>query len=894
LLDQLDRGLDSALTLISAPAGFGKTTLLVQWVARAAPPVAWVTAREQNKSALTFFTSLAEAVRACYPGAPILPDTSRLLRHGAHAPHEYIAATLFRELGEVPGRLVLLIDDFHLIDDEAVLHFVTDLIQDAPDTIHLILSARADPPLPLERLRARAELLEIRGSGLQFTQDEVEAFLTTHLGDELGRTFAGEATRRTEGWIAGLRLALVSLQSDPHPEDFLRRLDANGGQHVMGYLISEVLAQQPPPVQRFLLRTSVLDQLSGDLCDAVTSSLDDLVDDLADGHAALERLERLNLFLLRLDEPGDWYRYHALFQELLQHELRARVGRAEVMALHRKASDWYAQHDMIDEALRHAFKAEDSEAAAHLIESHFEKALNEQRWRDLERWLKLLPESLVHERPALLVALATVHSIQERLNAIPPLLRRAEKLMRAQPEMCVALPDAILRGMCDVMWAQDYYWKSASARGRRFSARAIASLPPTSTFARGSGILYSGMLYQQTGGYDAGARMVERVIDADESATVTARALLCLCLISRQAGRLDRCQTAAERLLAYARRYHLLLDINWAHYFLGWVAYERDRLDEARDHLLAVSEDRYFANAISASDSLSALTLTYQAQGRATEAEEALQDLNHYAVELNHSFAMGAVAGLRARLALLREDQLTAQSMLPWLDQPSSPPTPMIWLLPPSLTQARILATQEDEESLRQAVARLDELEQFARSTHDQWRLYIIQNLQAVAYAGLGQRIEALTLLRQTLASTLPQRFVRTFADCGPKMAGLLRELRAGELPAELARYVDHILSAGAQRQSASAPATAAHRTPEKAQTASALASPLTAREIEVLLLLDQRYSDKEIAQTLVISSFTVQAHTRSIYRKLDVSDRREATSKARTIGLIQHASAAT
>jgi LuxR family maltose regulon positive regulatory protein len=230
--------------------------------------------------------------------------------------------------------------------------------------------------------------------------------------------------------------------------------------------------------------------------------------------------------------------------------------------------------------------------------------------------------------------------------------------------------------------------------------------------------------------------------------------------------------------------------------------------------------------------------------------------------------------------------------MLPWLDQPSSPPTPMIWLLPPSLTWARILATQEDEESLRQAVARLDELEQFARSTHDQWRLYIIQNLQAVAYAGLGQRIEALTLLRQTLISTLPQRFVRTFADCGPKMAGLLRELRAGELPADLARYVDHILSACAQRQSDVAPAKAAHRTPEKAQTA--LASPLTAREIEVLLLLNQRYSDKEIAQALVISSFTVQAHTRSIYRKLDVSDRREATSKARTIGLIQHASAAT
>jgi LuxR family maltose regulon positive regulatory protein len=883
LLDQLDRGLTCALTLISAPAGFGKTTLLVQWVTRASLPVAWVTVREQNKSALPFFISLAEVVRACYPGAPTLRDTARLLKHGAHAPHEYIAATLFRELGELPGPLVLLIDDFHLVGDDAILHFITDLIQDAPDTTHMILSTRADPPLPLERLRARADMIEIRGSGLQFTQEEVEVFLTTHLGDELGRTFAGEATRRTEGWIAGLRLALISLQSNPHPEDFLRRLDAHGGQHVMGYLISEVLAQQPPHVQTFLLRTSILDQLSGDLCDAITSSLDDL----ADGRSTLERLERLNLFLLRLDEPGDWYRYHALFQELLQHRLRARVGRDEVMALHRRASEWYAQHDMIDEALRYALKVDDGETAARLVERQMERALDEERWRDLERWLHLLPDTVIHTRPALLLALAAVHSIQLRLTAIPPLLRQAEERMREQPETCEALSDAVLRGTCDVMWAQDHYWKNEGAEGLRVIERAIAALPPSFTFVRGSGILYLGLLQQLVGHGEAAISMLERLVDSSESATVTARALFALCLIARQAGRPDLCEASAQRLLTYARRHNVVLDSNWARYFLGWVAYERNRLDEARDHFLAVAEERYFANAISASDSLSALALTYQAQGHATEAEEALQDLNHYAVELNHSFAMGAVAGLRARLALLRDDRLTARSMLLWLDHPSSPPTPMIWLLPPSLTQARILVALGDEENLRAAVKRLAELEQFAQATHDTWRLYMIQNLQALACYGLGQHNEALALLRQTLVAAQPQGFVRTFADCGPKMTELLRELRAGKLPADLARYVDHILSACAQRQSDVAPAKAAHRAQENTRTA--LASSLTAREIEVLLLLEQRYSDKEIAQALVISSFTVQAHTRSIYRKLDVSDRREATNKARTMGLIHH-----
>jgi LuxR family maltose regulon positive regulatory protein len=843
-----------------------------------------VTVREQNKSALTFFTSLAEAVRACYPDTPTLRDTSRLLKHGARAPHEYIAATLFRELGDLPGQLVLLIDDFHLIVDDVVLHFITDLIQDAPDTTHLILSARADPPLPLERLRARAEMVEIRGSALQFTQDEVEAFLTTHLGGALGQTFAGEATRRTEGWIAGLRLALISLQSDPHPEDFLRRLDANGGQHVMGYLISEVLSQQPPPIQDFLLRTSVLDQLSGDLCDAITPPLVDL----SDGHSTLERFERLNLFLLRLDESGDWYRYHPLFQELLQHELRARLGRDEVLALYRKASDWYARHDMIDEALRHALNADDGETAANIVEHQMEKALNEERWRDLERWLKALPEPLLQKRPALLIAFAAVHSIQERLSAIPPLLRRVVDLMRERPGSCDAFADDVLRGVCDFLWAQDHYWKSEGAKGLRDAERALKALPATFAFARGSSVLYLGMLLQLAGKGEDAIDMLKDLIDTDESATVTTRALLSLCLIARRDGRLDLCEMFAQRLLAYALRHNVVLDINWARYFLGWVAYERNRLGEARDYFLAVSEDRYFANAISACDSLSALALTYHTLGNLTEAEETLQDLNHYAVELNHSFAMGAVAGLRARLAILREDQLTARSMLPWLDQPSSPPAPMLWLLPPSLTRARILVAQNDEQSLRQAVARLDELERFAWSTHDLWRVYIIHNLQAVAYAGLGQRVEAFALLRQTLTGARPQGFVRTFADCGPKMTQLLRELRADELPADLARYVDHILTACAHRQNNIAPAQTAPKAHKKAQTP--LASPLTTREIEVLLLLDQRYTDKEIAQTLVISSFTVQAHTRSIYRKLDVSDRREATNKARTMGLIKTA----
>jgi LuxR family maltose regulon positive regulatory protein len=827
-----------------------------------------------------FFALVVEAIHSVTSDALAVADTAHLLRHGGRASYRYIATTLLRELSALPEEFVLVVDDYHLVSHEAIHQFISDLAQEHLPTAHLILSSRSDPLVSFERVRAGVDVAEIRASALQFTPAEVEAFLIPYLGAEESQHIAVDVAKWTEGWIVGLRLAILSLKSNPRPDEILARLKASGGHHVMGYLVSEALSQQSPETQTFLLRTSVLEQLNGALCDAVVGSNEVK----EQGQATLERLERLNLFITRLDDRGEWFRYHALFQELLQHELLARQGQAAVFSLHRRASEWYAHRGMIDEALTHGLKTNDGEVAARLIERNIEPALNEQRWRDLERWLKLLPDAVIQQRPALLVALAMVHSIRERLRAIPALLRRAEDLMAAQPERSEALSDTVLRGTCAVLWAQDHYWRNEGPEGLCDVKRAIEALPAGSTFARGSALMYAGLLGQLTGD-GAAADRLEAVVDTDESAAVTARALLSLCLISRQTGRLDKCEASAKRLLTYAENQRLILDTNWAHYFLGWVAYERNNLDSARDHLLSVSELRYFANAISASDSLITLALTFQAQGCLTEADKTLQDLNDYATELNHSFAMTAVAGLRSRLALARGDLLTTLAMYPWLNTPSSAPTPMVWLLPPSLMQASISLAQGDEEHLRQAIVQLADLEAFAQSTHELWRLYTIHSLQAIAKYEVGQCAEALSLLRQTLVAAQPQRFVRTFADCGPKMVSLLRQIRLQSLAPQMARYVDDILAACAVAEPSYPPA---HTLPDELFGGQLQeASPLTAREIQVLLMLDQRYSDKEIADALVISSFTVRAHTRNIYRKLDVSDRRGAASKARDMGIL-------
>jgi LuxR family maltose regulon positive regulatory protein len=769
-----------------------------------------------------------------------------------------------------------------------VLDFVVELVQEAAQTLQLVLSSRVDPPLPIERLRAGGQLREIRASALQFTSEEVEDFLTAQLGAGTGRAIAEEATMRTEGWIAGLRLAVLSVQADPRPEQLLTCLRASGGQHVMGYLVAEVLAQQQPHVQDFLLRTSLLEQFTGDLCDAVAGVDDPRIH----GQEILDEIERQNLFVTRVGDHGDWRRYHALFQQFLQHELVSRFGPDEVTAVRRKASEWYARHGKIDEALGQALSIDDYEMASRLIESQMEKALNEERWRDLERWLTLLPDAVVQDRPALLIAQAVTHSVQQRLRAIPPLLRRAAELMRAHSGVGTAPPKEVLQGMSDVLWAQDLYFKGEGARGARFAARAIAALPFTSTYTRGSAIMWSALLKQLVGESEDATQNLERLIDTDESPGVTGRALLALCLISWQAGRLNRCHTSAERLLAYAQRHQLLLDVNWARYFLGWVAYERNNLDEACDYFLAVSEQRYFANAISASNSLSALILTYHSQGLATEVEEALQDLNRYADELNHSYALAAVASMRAQLALARNDLDTARVMYPWLNLPSTPPTPMLWLLSPSIAQARILLAFDDKKSWRGAIERLAELERFAQSTHDQWRLYTIHSLQALAHFQLGQRTKAFALVQEAISAAQPEHIVRTFADFGPEFTKLLRAVRLQSLPPGMARYVDAILSATLPTQRDIVPEAAGPTSTSTAQ--SSLISPLTVREIEVLLMLTQRLSDKEIAQALFITTFTVQSHARHIYRKLDVRDRHEAALKARALGFAHQPSPST
>jgi LuxR family maltose regulon positive regulatory protein len=562
-----------------------------------------------------------------------------------------------------------------------------------------------------------------------------------------------------------------------------------------------------------------------------------------------------------------------------------------VAELHRRASAWFAGHGATEEALRHALGADDFATAAHLVERQVHPLLNRERWRELERWLSLLPEAVVHQRPALLVARAVVYTIQDRPGAVPPLLREADALLDGAGSEPGVGGQSDVRGTIDTLRAQYFYDTNNSAEGIRVAERALAQLPPTAVYVRDAALAYLAMHQHLAGQGPAAIRMLEETIETEAaSGVVMVRALMALCHIHRQDGNLDATAGAARRLLALAQQHDLPLGMTWARYFLGCVAYERQDLEVARARFLAVSEQRYFAHVMVVRDSLVGLALTYQAQGRATEAQEALRDLSEYAIESNHPVAHQAARALEARLALAVGELETAHALFAALDQPSSPPTPLLLLDPRPLIQVRILLAEGNAASLRQAGERLAVLRAFAASTHSEWHLYAIQALQALVADGLGRRGEALALLRQALLAAQPARFVRSFVDAGPGIEDLLREVRSREAPRQAgqgvaqvtATYLDRVLAACVSCPPSTAVAALHAPTAQGGPD-----DPLTEREIEVLGFLVQRYSDKEIAQELVISPSTVHTYTQSIYRKLEVNGRREAVARAKALGLL-------
>ena len=471
LIERLNEGLDRRLTLICAPAGFGKTTLLSEWVAGCGRPTAWLSLDEGDGDPSRFLAYLVAALQTI--AADIGEGVLGALQSPRPPPTESILTTLLNEITTVPDNFVLVLDDYHVVDARPVDDALAFLIEHLPPRMLLVISTREDPNLPLARLRGRGQLSELRAADLRFTPSEASEFLNRAMGLDLSAEDISALETRTEGWIAGLQLAALSMRGREDVPEFIRAF-AGDNRYIVDYLVEEVLQRQPERIRSFLLRTSILDRLSGPLCDAVT--------DQEEGNVLLETLERGNLFVVPLDDKRHWFRYHHLFAEVLSAHLMTEQP-DQASTLHRRASEWYEHNGSAADAIRHALAAKDFERAADLVELAVPAMRRSRQEAALLGWLKALPNELVHARPVLSVDYAGALLQGGELEGVEARLRDAERWLDTTAVMRER-PEAPSAGMV-VMDEEEFRRLPGSiAVHRAGQALALGDVPETVTYAR--------------------------------------------------------------------------------------------------------------------------------------------------------------------------------------------------------------------------------------------------------------------------------------------------------------------------------------------------------------------------------------------------------------------------
>ena len=423
LIKRLDARGQRPLTLVSASAGYGKTTLISSWLETCETPSAWLSLDEQDDDLVTFLTYFIAAIQTMFPAT--CQNTMALLNAATLPPLPVLGRSLINELDQLEPAFKLVLDDFHFILDKAVYDLLNELLRYPPRPLHLVVITRHDPSMLVSTLRARGKMIEIRSRDLRFTAVETAALLQQMLGVELDEATVANLTRKTEGWVTGLCLSILSLRHRDDLDRLLRSLPENLHLHVADYLMAEVVSGQPPAIQEFLMKTSILDWLNGPLCDVVA----ELDEPECNGQAYLEWLHNANLFTLPLSDQQGSYRYHHLFQEHLQNQLKRRYKPEEIASMHTRASTWFAKTGLVGEALRHALAVGDATVAADLVTKHRHELMNQERWRLLERWQNLLPREDVEKKVKLLLTQAWLMASKFRYEEIPPILERVEIIL---------------------------------------------------------------------------------------------------------------------------------------------------------------------------------------------------------------------------------------------------------------------------------------------------------------------------------------------------------------------------------------------------------------------------------------------------------------------------------
>jgi LuxR family maltose regulon positive regulatory protein len=888
LTQRLADGIARELVLVCTPAGFGKTILLAGWARTGQRPVAWLSLDDADNDPARFWRHAAAALDTVCPG--VAERVAGLLGPPPPRSFEGLVTALLNELDGVAEEVVLVVDDYHLIQAAAVHQSLGFLLEHLPGSLRLVVATRADPPLPLARLRARGQLAELRERDLRFSPTEAAELLRGAVGPDLPAAAVAVLTDRTEGWAAGLQLAALSLRGHTDPAGFVEGFSGSH-RYVLDYLAEEVLDRQPEPLRAFLLETSVLERLCGPLCQAVTGR--------TDSQQLLEQAERAGLFLQPLDEVRGWWRYHQLFADLLRARLqRERPDR--LPGLHRAAAAWCQRQGLVDEAVGHALAAGDAVWAARLIEQHFDALQRRSEDAALRRWLQALPAELVRSRPRLCLAQAVAAVAADRLEAAASLLDDAERALADrgdQPEepfepsggravsVLANLPAAIALGRAMVARLE-----GDAERTTACSRQALAQLGEGEWILRSLADYYLAVgdwlrgrvvqAEQALGGLVAEQRAGERYFG---------RLYHDLAKVQRARGHLGAALGTYRQLLGVAAapgQPAALHTAGIAQVGMAEVLYERGELDAALDHATqGVAVSRQVGWTLALSTGLAILAWIRQAKGDRASALEAMREAER--VQRPATAVVGLLnplPALRTRLALAHGEVADAarwvqQRGLGAEDEPSYPREREYLVL------ARVLLAEHTPD---RAFGLLERLHAQAAAQQRTGSVIEIRALQALARAAAGDKQGALAALAEALTLAAPEGHLRVFVDEGAPMATLLGTLLTTPATTQAVAthvppaYLDRLLEGFEQAGQAVLPRS------RRGAALPGLVAALSARELEVLQLLAAGKPNPAIAQELVITLDTVKRHVTHILDKLGVANRVQAVTRARELGLLR------
>jgi LuxR family maltose regulon positive regulatory protein len=948
---RMAEGLRGPLTLIIAPAGFGKTTLVAEFVAglrgkvessthqrstlrqaqgklfsfQPATVVAWLSLDKNDNQTGRFLRYLVAALQET--DDTIGSEAAQLLAASPQVPSEAVLTSFINDLEGAGREIALVLDDYQFIRSQAVHKAVAFLLEHCPNTFHLVIVTRSDPPLPLIRLRARGQMVELRAAELRFTEPEAAQFLNEVMGLSLDAEAVAVLEERTEGWIAGLQMAALSMRDRDDVTGFIEGFSGTH-RYILDYLLEEVLAVQAPEIQHFLLYTSILERLTAPLCEAVVSTLESLNPSLLSGRAVetlarsgeiLEYLERANLFLVPLDDERQWYRYHHLFADLLRTQLQKSLGDQGVARLHLRASEWYEQNGSILQAIHHASVASDDELVERLIEQHYMEMVNRGEMSSVRFWMGKLSKESIYRRPWLCLYEALSRSWFGQLDEANILLNEAEKRIRCE----VSAPDA------QSMLAYHAFVKSRVTAMQGDTRRAIelcliarGNVPADNLALQNEFSITLGYEYFLYGDFINANKVLDETIGSGYIARAINNPVAAYCLLARSQvyqGRLheaDHLLQKAGQLIHEAGGQYLgatgLVEVETAALLCEWndVEVALTRVMQGLDllPLWGKADDLCLAYTTLARIQL-ALGNRTEAAGAVEKAALLVQTCGVF------SEARSAVETAQVKMWLVQGDLSSVERWAAALEERFDSHDPFRFEDESShIAQARVSLAQKKPD---EAIGFLSRLEESARSGGRMGRVLEILLLEALAMRETGDLEHAIPALTECLTLAEPEGYVRVFLDEGRPMQMLLAQWLSHEQADGLSHeqvhgvaqasadplraYAIHLLSQfDAETHVVMAPQEKVSQTddrsarsgqalgePEVRRAKDMLVEPLSQRELEVLHIMALGRTNREIARQLIVAPGTVKAHTASIYRKLDVANRTEAVARARQLGIL-------